>query len=169
MGERQIPRTKEGFRDRRYMSRDEAKQQKPRETGALWCPLCERANDTKNEPYCHDCVTELHKANGTTPPVSIPSLTLAARLKRYGLSTSRYQYLLMRQDNACAICKRPQATTDALLVDHNHATGEVRGLLCGPCNTALGLLQDSPDVLDAALQYLEERGCYGPNALAEEA
>lgn len=168
------PMTKYGTIDLRYMPKAEREAlhrrnaQVTRRPGTSPCHACGGNNDTTNQRYCRDCVLELHQANGTAPPASLPSIQLEARLKRYGLSTSRYQYLLTRQENACAICKRPQAGSDALLVDHNHETGQVRGLLCGPCNTALGLFQDSPDVIDAALQYLEERGCYGPNVLAEE-
>ena len=44
-----------------------------------------------------------------------------------------------------------------LVIDHNHKTGKVRGLLCGSCNTGIGLLKDSPDVLDAAIEYLQHQ------------
>lgn len=41
-----------------------------------------------------------------------------------------------------------------LQVDHNHKTGEVRGMLCGPCNRAVGLLKDDPERMAALIHYL---------------
>jgi len=46
-------------------------------------------------------------------------------------------------------------------IDHNHNTGEFRGLLCKKCNRALGMFKDSPSVLMSAYLYLTERGYYG--------
>jgi hypothetical protein len=57
---------------------------------------------------------------------------------------------------ACDICLRPFTATPHY--DHNHATGEFRGWLCGPCNKALGLFQDLPDNLLAAASYLRKKG-----------
>lgn len=54
----------------------------------------------------------------------------------------------------CAICGQPFVKTPQ--ADHDHATGQVRGLLCGNCNSGLGLLQDNPELLRAAANYLEE-------------
>lgn len=132
-----------------------------------WCTRCGRENALLGTLHdiCARCRNELHGLNGTPPEVD--RVPLASRLRKYGLTLYAYQRMLERQKGACAICKRPELDVGGLVVDHNHDTGKVRGLLCGSCNTALGLLQDSPDVVDAALLYLEERGCYGPNALAE--
>jgi hypothetical protein len=56
----------------------------------------------------------------------------------------------------CDICHRPFTMRPHF--DHNHATGEFRGWLCGSCNKALGLFQDLPDNLLAAAEYLRKRG-----------
>jgi hypothetical protein len=65
-----------------------------------------------------------------------------------------YEAMLTSQGGVCAICGRPPSEKRRLAVDHDHATGAVRGLLCVPCNQALGRFQDSPDVLAAAAMYV---------------
>lgn len=62
-----------------------------------------------------------------------------------------YQRLLDQQGGACAICERECE----LVVDHCHQTGVVRGLLCGACNSGLGMLGDDLPSLEAALAYLK--------------
>ncbi len=75
---------------------------------------------------------------------------------RYGLEAGQYAALLSHQDGRCAIChqlllvegsRRPS-------VDHDHATHEVRGLLCARCNLGLGRFRDEPELLRAAIRYL---------------
>lgn len=91
-----------------------------------------------------------------------------ACLGAYRLSLSTYQAMYEAQNRACAICGTPREALE-LVIDHNHKTGKVRGLLCVSCNTGIGHLKDSPDVLDAAIAYLEEHGCYGVDSLKEGA
>lgn len=85
------------------------------------------------------------------------------RLKEHGLSCDQYDFLVAEQARACAICLEPFAATPR--IDHDHATGEVRGLLCHSCNVALGHFRDNPDNLRRALRYLDT----APLALMEEA
>lgn len=75
------------------------------------------------------------------------------RMKRYGLSSEAFQLMLLLQKNACGICKK-LFMQSRLHVDHDHKTGEVRGLLCGVCNTSLGGFKDSPEILENAKEYL---------------
>lgn len=83
---------------------------------------------------------------------------VCSRIKRveksYGLSWEQYEALLQKQVGRCAICSRDfdQMTPH---VDHDHVTGAVRGLLCAPCNSALGNFQDDPVILRTAIAYLE--------------
>jgi hypothetical protein len=63
--------------------------------------------------------------------------------------------MLEQQNGVCAICHGNCTTWKALSVDHDHRTGKVRGLLCQTCNTGIGALDDSPDLLRRALEYLE--------------
>ena len=81
-------------------------------------------------------------------------------LKRsYGLSFDDYSKLLKSQDYKCAICKTADMKTkrtEWFAVDHDHETGEVRGLLCNHCNRGIGLLGDSIDNLVNATNYLKK-------------
>ena len=77
----------------------------------------------------------------------------SSELKRkYGITQADYLQMYESQKGACAICKRPY---DLLQVDHCHDTGKVRGLLCVPCNTALGKFRDDPVILQSAISYLQ--------------
>lgn len=85
-------------------------------------------------------------------------------MRGFGMSIADYDALLESQDGGCAICGSKDArqhnwgkkgTKSNLAVDHDHGTGEIRGLLCGPCNAALGGFQDSPELLRRAADYLE--------------
>jgi hypothetical protein len=74
---------------------------------------------------------------------------------RYGITEERYQELFVQQKGCCAICDKPSGEK-RLHVDHDHATGRVRGLLCYPCNVGIGYLRDDPRKLRAAAQYLDD-------------
>ena len=73
----------------------------------------------------------------------------------YRMSLEQYEQLLVRQNGACAICGKQ--TTKRLCVDHCHATGRVRGLLCSKCNLGIGQLDDDPGLMRAAIAYLSRR------------
>jgi hypothetical protein len=70
----------------------------------------------------------------------------------YGISIEQYDLLFSQQDGACAVCHRRERT---LSVDHDHQTGQVRGLLCRKCNAAIGALGDSVETVSRALDYLK--------------
>lgn len=80
----------------------------------------------------------------------------AKLLHKYGITMDDYDAMLVAQGGRCAICPatRPGGR-GAWHVDHNHDTGDVRGLLCSNCNRGMGLLGDDPEVLRAAAAYLE--------------
>jgi hypothetical protein len=82
-------------------------------------------------------------------------------LKRtYGLTVEQYDAILAGQRGGCAVCGHPpkpdRVGRKHLHVDHNHADGRVRGLLCSPCNTALGLLREDPEVITKLWRYIEK-------------
>ena len=71
--------------------------------------------------------------------------------RKYGIGVEEYNRLLLAQNNQCAICLTKSGT---LHVDHDHETGQVRGLLCYNCNMGLGRFKDSSKFLNAAVSYL---------------
>lgn len=75
------------------------------------------------------------------------------RERRYGLTPEEFDRRMTEQRSRCAICR---AELDAPVVDHDHETGAVRGLLCRPCNSGIGQLRDDPELVRAALAYLEK-------------
>jgi NMD protein affecting ribosome stability and mRNA decay len=76
----------------------------------------------------------------------------------YGISLDDYEQMFYAQDRRCAICRRPADDFQRdLAVDHNHVTGEVRGLLCPDCNRGLGGFQDDVNLLRKAIKYLQKQ------------
>lgn len=82
--------------------------------------------------------------------------TRLARFKKLGITEEQYLRMQADQADRCAICRTgtPWKRSRTWHVDHDHLTGEVRGLLCTKCNRGLGLFQDSPDLLRSAIRYL---------------
>jgi len=81
----------------------------------------------------------------------------SALQQRYGLSIEEYRHILRHQNNRCAICGTTKASgpTNEFVVDHDHKTGKIRGLLCNHCNTGLGKLGDTVETLEKAIKYLK--------------
>ncbi len=77
------------------------------------------------------------------------------RLKTYGLTQDEYDALWRSQDERCALCRTDTPTSKGWCIDHCHDTGRVRGILCGPCNSALGHFRDDPTAMRRAAAYVE--------------
>jgi hypothetical protein len=84
----------------------------------------------------------------------------ASHIKRkYGITLAAYDAVLASQNGGCAICGSTKAGRPMgrrLLIDHNHTTQEIRGLLCHRCNAAIGLFGDDADLVAKAAAYLRK-------------
>ncbi len=122
--------------------------------GKRWCSLCKtwkevcafskckRSRDGY-QSYCKSCATKRH------------------RKWKYGIPDEEYQRRLEMQHGLCAICgriesQRIRGRPADLVVDHDHKTGQIRQLLCQACNRLLGAVQDDPQRLRVAADYLEK-------------
>jgi len=77
------------------------------------------------------------------------------RIRMFGVDKEKYQKMLDKQDNKCAICGvNVSELKYTLCVDHDHATGKVRGLLCHDCNVGIGRMKDNIKTLKKAIKYL---------------
>jgi hypothetical protein len=89
-----------------------------------------------------------------------PDASTRSRARAHGLTVSVYKEKWAEQDGRCAICRTEETVRGStgrvrrLAIDHDHESGEVRGLLCHACNVALGLFDDDPELLEAAAGYL---------------
>ena len=106
-------------------------------------PSCKRGYDK----VCKDCRNEARRGKRQKE-------AFRTRARNYGLTPEELSVLLT--DAFCGICD----SSEELVVDHNHDTGEVRGILCTHCNKALGQFKDSKELLSKAITWLEEKGTY---------
>ena len=115
---------------------------------------------------CNTCLYKEHRRWTEENPDRVQkyrekdSWTLAKRCARRGITPEQLVDRYERQEECCAICKKEIELIDSA-IDHNHVTGEFRGVLCKQCNRALGMFNDSPTVLRSAVEYLEAFGSYG--------
>jgi hypothetical protein len=125
-----------------------------RRTHCLICEVKDQAEHlTKiNKPGAHQVIAK--NRVDPLPPKPDNRSRLAKDIERYGLTTRQYLDLVEGQADRCAICGEPPPFGRRLSIDHDHATGDVRGLLCGPCNLGLGYFKDDPERMEAAAEYI---------------
>jgi hypothetical protein len=78
-------------------------------------------------------------------------------VRKYGINLQNYNELMKVQNECCKICKI-NLSSALPVVDHNHVTKEVRGILCHKCNVVLGLTKEDPKILAALIQYISTNG-----------
>ncbi len=147
------------------------------------CPACKRNRAVKFfakhsrmrsglQSYCRKCASALvsrsrkvayaenpakfknyMKAWLAANPEKAQQLKVNQKLKQYGLTQAQYDQLHKTANGHCQICQQKAK----LVIDHDHETGRVRGLLCRLCNMGLGKFHDSVLALQAAITYLQTR------------
>jgi hypothetical protein len=124
------------------------------------CPRCQhtfplegfainRSNSRGISSYCLDCHNKVSRENAVKNHGSTRNKHLKAR---YGVTHEQVAAMAAEYGGMCAICRERPAEH----VDHDHETGEIRGVLCFTCNVGLGNFRDRPDLLDKAVHYLED-------------
>lgn len=118
---------------------------------------------SKGKSYCHECRkiydADWSKAN----PERVKAMSDRANIrKNRGIDLWDFKYILHSQGGKCAICgslEFGQGIRDLKrgAVDHDHKTGEVRGILCDKCNRGIGLLGDDIEILRSAIKYLSRK------------
>ena len=115
------------------------------------CKLCMNANNLEYRKAHKELSRKIANDYNHRHPDKYDARKHRARIKKYGITEEYFQSLLDFQNGVCAICGEPNPTC----IDHNHETGEVRGLLCQDCNFAIGVMRDNPARFRNAATYLE--------------
>jgi len=108
---------------------------------------------------CTKATTYAYRVS-TGGKVRVAALRFKHALKQYRITEAEYNAMLAAQNYVCAICEKPETqfvrgAIKRLAVDHCHATGKVRELLCAACNQAIGRLKDDPLLIRRAADYVE--------------
>lgn len=111
--------------------------------------------------YSSDCKVRIRRQRAEyvrTRPGKAKQADRKQHLKKYNLTPEGYNELFTNQQGVCPGCERHQNDFDRrLVVDHDHKTGKVRGLLCMTCNLILGYAMDDPFVLSNLIKYLDKQ------------
>lgn len=118
------------------------------------CGSCRRRWKRRSDPEYAKEADRRHREAARRFRKTSPDRVKNTRLRSaYGIDLLTYQTMLAAQQGACAICR---GVGCKLFVDHDHATGKVRGLLCSACNLLLGKAKDTEEILLSAAAYLRK-------------
>jgi hypothetical protein len=106
------------------------------------------------DTHCRQCKRDRNNRPSEKVRASRAKRRHSYHLERtFGITVEMRNEMQYKQENCCATCGAEFKTTPH--VDHDHTSGKVRGLLCGPCNRALGLIKDNPETLLRMVTYLK--------------
>lgn len=141
------------------------------------CFRCKGIKSTKDFPkdnskkdslsiYCSTCIRSINKARRSDTTYNAKRRAESPRYARqnrawrlrtkYGISIEDFEQMFESQGKVCALCKSDKSDSNQFVMDHCHATGRIRGILCSYCNRALGMFKDSVDILNKAIVYLSK-------------
>lgn len=112
-------------------------------------------NKSMKKECCYVC-KGCHKSYAS----QLPEKNRDSKLRKaFGIDLEEFNNMLEAQNGLCAICftNTPKGN-GTFHVDHDHATGKIRGLLCHHCNTALGSFKDDTNIMKKAIEYLKNGG-----------
>ncbi len=111
-----------------------------------------KRSDTKKgiRSHCKKCYNEYLKVHRKLPHIK-NYYKKYSLLKKYGLTLKEYEQMVKQQENKCLICGKKKQ----LVVDHNHKTKKIRGLLCSQCNRALGFVYENKMILLKLVNYID--------------
>ena len=109
------------------------------------------------QSWCNVCWREITatRRNGPKREIELRQRMNRHLMRKYNISIEEYEKLWQSQGGKCKICGNPVAGKKKLAVDHCHAKGNIRGLLCENCNRGLGMFKDNIDTLNKAIEYLK--------------
>lgn len=126
--------------------------------GRLICPECSRRSAREfyrkapKKPISESQRSAKYKNRKKLRPSGLSNQKVYAMKARYGITEDEFVSIKELQKGKCGICNI-ELTKDSL-VDHDHESGRIRGILCRNCNFALGLFKDSENILNNAIKYL---------------
>ena len=125
-----------------------------------WCKDCR--NKARAEKYWKEPESQRKRSQDYRKTLTQEQRYISNRntkLKQaYGLTHKQVEEMKRLQEYKCYVCScnELEAGSKGLVVDHNHTTGQIRKLLCSPCNTALGLLREDKNIFTSLIKYIEE-------------
>lgn len=116
-----------------------------RQRGMKWCYLCREWKPV--DRFSVDNARTDGRKSACRPCASLKSVA-----SRFGVKPQEIQAMKAAKQ-VCEIC----GGSESLVIDHEHATGFIRGILCTGCNVAIGLFGEDVSLIKSAIQYLEHR------------
>lgn len=141
--------------NRHFRSCSELRNGKPYAYRKRVCRKCEHEKRGVHRQANRDRTNAIRRANATYAKHRNGNLK-----KNYGITVVEYDAMLKAQNYQCAICEKESTEIHrsgrpiTLVVDHDHTTGKVRGLLCGSCNRGLGDFKEAQSTMVKAIRYL---------------
>mgnify|MGYP001591391904 CR=1 FL=1 len=127
------------------------------------CIGCRRAWEADNKATISRASKAYYEKNHTSIAIKRKVWRRRTTLASHGLTAAQFDKMVIDQGNRCCICERePRQNRGGRngslrwCIDHDHRTGQVRGLLCHGCNKALGFMADEPSSLLAAERYIQK-------------
>jgi len=122
------------------------------------CRACHQAKGLEWRQKNPDLVRKYNEKQRAKDPAKVKRDALEAHFRRkFSMTMQDRDQMLVLQGGRCLICGTDKPSGKGWCVDHHHATGRIRGILCAPCNSFIGLAKEDVSVLQQAITYLEEK------------
>ena len=140
-------------RHRKRWDSDPEYRERLRSYSRRWKAKSRRENPEVRKRMSETCLRYYHRRKARDPGY-LEHLSRLTTCRKAGITVADYDQIFKAQNGKCAICGDGRSKRLALAIDHDHETGEIRGLLCRHCNVGLGHFKDESSRLWKAFQYL---------------